>query len=262
MATVESTWNDALCGVCTVNTVLPEAWRTLVPGPGDKHGPLPPLMLGLTVVTGLVDAFSYLALGHVFVANMTGNVVFLAFALAGARGFSLLASLAALGAFALGALAGGRVSSIVSHHRGHLLIVVGTLQALLVSASVIIVGLVHNPSVGSARYILIVVLSLSMGAQNAAARKLAVPDLTTTVLTLTITGISADSRLAGGGGSKAGRRLMSALSMFIGALIGALLVLKVSRLSAILVALSVLCVIVVVTALLSRSDLEWTHPSP
>jgi uncharacterized membrane protein YoaK (UPF0700 family) len=34
-------------------------------------------LLGLTVVTGLVDAVSYLRLGRVFVANMTGNVVFL-----------------------------------------------------------------------------------------------------------------------------------------------------------------------------------------
>src|SRR3984957_14157950 len=45
-------------------------------------GPLPPLLLMMTFVTGLVDAFAYLVLGHVFVANMTGNVVFLGFALA------------------------------------------------------------------------------------------------------------------------------------------------------------------------------------
>jgi uncharacterized membrane protein YoaK (UPF0700 family) len=80
------------------------------------------------------------------------------------------------------------------------------------------------------------------------------------VLTLTITGISADSRLAGGGGSKAGRRLMSALAMFVGALIGALLVLKVSRVGAVLVALGVLCVIVATTAVLSRSEPAWVHP--
>jgi Protein of unknown function (DUF1275) len=47
----------------------------LVPGRTRSHGPLPPLLLSLTFVTGLVDAFSYLVLGHVFVANMTGNVV-------------------------------------------------------------------------------------------------------------------------------------------------------------------------------------------
>ena len=36
---------------------------------------------------GLVDALSYLALGHVFVANVTGNSVFLGFAFAHAQGF-------------------------------------------------------------------------------------------------------------------------------------------------------------------------------
>src|SRR5687768_2511195 len=67
----------------------------MVPAADDPHGPLPLLLLALTVVTGLVDAFSYLVLGHVFVANMTGNVVFLGFALAGAKGFSISASLLA-----------------------------------------------------------------------------------------------------------------------------------------------------------------------
>jgi hypothetical protein len=76
-----------------MKTVVTEAWRTIVPHADDKNGPLAPLLLCLTVVTGMVDAFSYLVLGHVFVANMTGNVVFLAFALAGAHGFSLAASL-------------------------------------------------------------------------------------------------------------------------------------------------------------------------
>jgi uncharacterized membrane protein YoaK (UPF0700 family) len=64
----------------------------------------------MTLVTGLVDAFSYLVLGHVFVANMTGNVVFLGFALVGAPGFSIAASLAAMAAFAVGALLGGRLA--------------------------------------------------------------------------------------------------------------------------------------------------------
>jgi hypothetical protein len=43
--------------------------------PDRSHDPLPVLLVCMTVVTGLVDAFSYLSLGHVFVANMTGNVV-------------------------------------------------------------------------------------------------------------------------------------------------------------------------------------------
>ncbi len=243
-----------------MNPVLTDAWRIIVPGADDKNGPLAPLLVALTVVTGTVDAFSYLVLGHVFVANMTGNVVFLAFALAGASGFSLLASLAALAAFSAGALVGGRLSARFGDHRGRLLVVVSAFEAFLVTISAVIVGLVHSPGAGGPRYVLIVVLSLSMGAQNAGARKLAVPDLTTTVLTLTITGISADSRLAGGGGSRIGRRLVSALSMFAGALIGAMLVLKVSRVAAVLVALAVLCTIVVITASLSRSTAAWVHP--
>jgi uncharacterized membrane protein YoaK (UPF0700 family) len=58
-------------------------------------------LLGLTVVTGIVDAVSILSLGRVFVANMTGNVVFIGFALARAPGFSLSASLSALVGFLL-----------------------------------------------------------------------------------------------------------------------------------------------------------------
>jgi len=57
-----------------------------------RDGPLPPLLISLTVVTGLVDAVSYLTLGQVFVANMTGNVVFLGFAVADAEDFSVPAS--------------------------------------------------------------------------------------------------------------------------------------------------------------------------
>lgn len=76
----------------TVRGLLTDVLRTLVPRAGDRDGPLPPLMLLLTVVTGLVDAVSCLALGHVFVANMTGNVVFLCFAPAGADELSAAGS--------------------------------------------------------------------------------------------------------------------------------------------------------------------------
>ncbi|MEU4217472.1 YoaK family protein [Actinoplanes sp. NPDC026623] len=75
-----------------------------------EHGPLPRLLIVLTVVRGLVDAFGYLALGHVFVANMTGNVVFFGFALAGVGGVPVVASLVAILAFAVGAGLGGRLA--------------------------------------------------------------------------------------------------------------------------------------------------------
>lgn len=88
----------------------------------DRHGPLPALLLALTVVTGLVDAVSILSLGRVFVANMTGNVVFIGFALAGAPGFSLAASLSALAGFVVGAGTAGRTVVRLRSHRGRLLL--------------------------------------------------------------------------------------------------------------------------------------------
>ena len=154
------------------------------------------MLVALTVVTGLVDSFSYLVLGHVFVANMTGNIVFLAFALAG--GFSIASSLIALGAFIIGTLSTGLIGVRVGPNRGHLLAVAATIQAIFLGVSTILSVLSRDPVTNGYEYDLIIALAISMGIQNATARKLGVPDLTTTVLTLTITGIGADSRLVGG----------------------------------------------------------------
>ena len=61
-----------------------------------------------------------------------------------------------------------------------------------------------------------------MGVQNATARHIAVPDLTTTVLTMTLTGIAADVRAAHFG--VVVRRLLAVATMLAGAVVGALLV--------------------------------------
>lgn len=186
-------------------SVLRDVALTFRPAPGDRHGPLVPMLLALTVLTGLVDAVSYLKLGHVFVANMTGNVVFLGFALAGAGGLSALASLLALGSFLLGALAGGWLCSRHEHH-GRLLRAAILTQALLITLALLLALLASKPLEETVRYSLIVVLALAMGVQNAAALRLAVPELTTTVLTRTLTGIASEASLVGGAGSKLGRR--------------------------------------------------------
>jgi uncharacterized membrane protein YoaK (UPF0700 family) len=182
------------------------------------HGPLPVFLVCLTVVTGLVDAFSYLSLGHVFVANMTGNVVFLGFGLAGVGEISIVASLLAVFAFALGATMGGRWAAGRAVHRGHLLA-----AATSVQAGVVLVASVVASTAGVAgsapRLTLIGLLALAMGGQNAVVRRLAVPDLTTTVLTLTVTGLVADTTP----GSVRGRRLISVLAMLAGALTGGVL---------------------------------------
>ena len=244
-----------------MNTFFTEVRQTLVPRGEVKHGPLPPLLVAMTLITGLVDAFSYLVLGHVFVANMTGNVVFLAFALAGASGFSILASLVALGSFVLGSFGGGLLGSRLGQHRGRLLSVAAALQTLLLGASVVLAALSGNPVSTGHSYGLIIVLGIAMGLQNATARKLAVPDLTTTVLTLTIVSIAADSRLVGGSGSRAGRRLISVAAMFVGALVGSLLIFHVSIVSPLVIALIVIAIIAVTTGVLSRTNPIWVRDS-
>jgi uncharacterized membrane protein YoaK (UPF0700 family) len=233
----------------------------VLPRRGSRHGLLTPLLLGLTVVTGLVDAFSYLLLGHVFVANMTGNVVFLGFAFAGATGFSIPASLVALGSFVFGALIGGRAGSVLGRHRGHLLAATTACEALLLGVSVVVAAASGKPVAGGYRYALIVVLGISMGIQNATARKLAVPDLTTTVLTLTITGVAADSTVAGGAGSAAGRRLVAVTAMLLGALAGAALALHVHIVAPLAVALTVTAVVAMVSWRAGAADPTWVHPS-
>jgi uncharacterized membrane protein YoaK (UPF0700 family) len=244
-----------------VRELVTDAARTLVPPRGDRHGPLPPLLLALTVVTGVVDAVSYLALGHVFVANMTGNVVFLGFALAGAEGLSALASVVAMTAFLAGALAGGRVAARCAAHRGKVLAIAVAAQTVLAAAAALAAALFDGDRVGSPlRYTLIVLLGLAMGLQNAVVRRLGVPDLTTTVLTLTLTGLAADSTPAGGPAPRPGRRILSVLAMFLGALAGALLLRHTGlapTLGLILLLLASTCVAVL---RLSSSDAAWTRP--
>lgn len=242
--------------------LLADAAHTLVPPKDDRHGPLPPLMLTLTVVTGLIDAVSYLALGRVFVANMTGNVVFLGFALAGAPGLSVTASLVSMASFLVGALTGGRFSTRFAAHRGRLLGATTAIQAVLVAATVVAVAVAGNEVTSPVRYTLIVLLGIAMGLQNAVARRLGVPDLTTTVLTLTLTGLAADSPPAGGAAPRPGRRVLSVLAMFLGALVGALLLRHAELLHILALALLLLTATSLATYRLSATTPGWTRPTP
>jgi uncharacterized membrane protein YoaK (UPF0700 family) len=213
----------------------------------------------LSIVTGLVDAVSYLALGHVFVANMTGNVVLLGFALAGAPGLSVPASLAALAAFLLGAVAGGRIGTRLDSHRGRHLRTATACAAPLLLVAFVVAAIAGQPVSSGARYALLVPMGLALGLQNATARRLAVPDLTTTVLTLTLTGIAADSQLAGGPGGRPARRVLSIAAIFLGALVGALFVVHVD----LFIPLALASALVASTALIahtrSSDDAEWTR---
>lgn len=219
-----------------------------------EHGPLPRLLIGLTVVTGLVDAFSYLTLGHVFVANMTGNVVFFGFALAGVGGISAVASLLAIVAFVAGAALGGRLAHEPRPHRGQLLAATCLAQAVLVLASAILVSVAGTGPL-AARLVLVVVLALTMGGQNAVVRRLAVPDLTTTVLTLTVTGLVADASPT----PVRVRRLVSVAAMLAGALVGGVLLRWVAGSAPLWLATVLLlaCAIAAYTAARSPRSAAW-----
>src|SRR5258707_3764994 len=185
---------------------------------------LPYALLGMTVVTGLVDAVSFLSLGRVFTANMTGNIVLLAFATGHVPGLSIARSLTALLAFLVGAMLGGRVVSRASaDSQIRFAAQAFSLEvAFLFAASFCSIGYRGDLLEHSFQpFALIALTALAMGTRNAAVRKLAVPDLTTTVLTLTITGIGADSSLANGNNPRVATRVASVAAMFLGAALGA-----------------------------------------
>jgi uncharacterized membrane protein YoaK (UPF0700 family) len=186
----------------------------------------------LTLVTGLVDAACYLGLGRVFTANMTGNVVLLAFGAAGTQGLPVLGPTVSLMVFLVGAAGGGRLATRLvgpantpvsaSTRQRWLSITLLIELGLVITAGVVTIGLPVDGGSGR-RYVVIALLAAALGLQNATVRRLAVPDLTTTVLTLTLTGLAADSWLAAGQSPRAGRRLATVGLMAAGALVGALL---------------------------------------
>lgn len=243
-------------------------WRTAA-GPG--WGPLPELLLALTLVTGLVDAVSILALGRVFVANMTGNVVFAGFAIVGAPGFSLPASLFALAGFLAGAALGGALASRLGSDRAaHLRAATAAELALALAALLIAItsggpaashGTLHMAAGGpfgvAATDALAALLAVAMGIQNSAARKLAVPDLTTTVLTMTLTGIGADPRAGQRGHVTLARRVLTVATMLAGGAAGAWLVLRVSAVAALAVATGLLLLTAAGAAWSARRPAGW-----
>ena len=189
----------------------------------DLRHPLARALLVLTFTTGLVDAVSYLGLGHVFTANMTGNIVFLGFGIAGGTGLPVLAPIISLAAFLGGAAAGGRLASrFDGQHTRHFAGALGIEMLLIGFAAIIAIVVDVHPDHLSGD-VLIALLAFAMGTRNATVRDLGVPDLTTTVLTMTLTGLAAESPLAGGTGRGSARRVAAVASMLFGALAGALL---------------------------------------
>jgi uncharacterized membrane protein YoaK (UPF0700 family) len=207
--------------------------------PSQGAAPLPWLLLLLSVTTGLVDAISVLGLGKVFTANMTGNVVFLGFAAAGVPGFTVLPYLVAMLAFLLGALVAGRTGKMYQGRPlRHWLLTAAVIEAaLLWIAAIVAIGFdIATQSPSASLFAIIALTGLAMGFRNATIRQLKVPDLTTTVLTLTLTGLAADSRWAGGTNPNWARRVGGVAAIFAGAVLGAAMVIHIGLVAPLIVA--------------------------
>lgn len=215
--------------------------------PGD---PIVPLLLLIAVTTGLVDAVSVLGLGLVFCANMTGNIVFLGFAVADTPGFNVAPHIAALGGFAIGAVVSGRIGKYYSPRarRTWLLVAACFEGALLWLAALLVIGydVTHQP-IGTRLLFTVGLVAVAMGFRNANIRQLKVIDLSATVLTMTLTGLVADSHFAGGANPNWHRRVLSVAAIFSGALVWALIV-KVTGLATPLAIVGLLVVLGTVLA--------------
>jgi uncharacterized membrane protein YoaK (UPF0700 family) len=178
----------------------------------------------LTFVTGLVDAGSWVAMGHVLTANMTGNIIFLGFAIGGVPGLSIRRSATVL-AFGLagGSLAGKLDSSLGKQPRNLWLAAAFGFETLLLFAAMTVAWCFQSrggqPD-STGLYGIIALTALGMGMRNGTVKRLAVPDLTTTVLTLTVAALALDFSFTPGNNPRWCRRLGSVLLMFSGAFIG------------------------------------------
>jgi len=185
-----------------------------------EHGFTAGLLL-LTASTGIIDAVSYLALDRVFTGNMTGNVLFIGFALVGVAGIPLLNNIVALLGFIVGSIVSGRIIG-----RGHPKGLPAASAATLAVAAVIIValGLALTLTRDLPEWALLIVtfvLASTMGAQVSAVKPIGNSDVTTIVVTNTVANLARDSRLGGGRGQAWLPRLLAIVAMGLGAALGA-----------------------------------------
>jgi uncharacterized membrane protein YoaK (UPF0700 family) len=179
------------------------------------------LMLLLTFTTGVNDAVGYLALDKVFTGNMTGNVVILGMALAGGADLPVVGPVLALAGFMAGAAAGGRVLKRAERGwSGRTTMLLGAVALLMLALAGVLFVAGDAPSHPVAVTVT-TVAALAMGVQAATARHIAVKDVTTVVVTSTITGLAADSRFGAEKAEGTGRRLAAVLLILAGATAGA-----------------------------------------
>jgi uncharacterized membrane protein YoaK (UPF0700 family) len=150
------------------------------------------MVLVLTWAASGVDAISYLGLGHVFTANMTGNAVLLGLAIGQGQGLAALRSIIALAGFVLGAALGAIIVEKGPHHGDWPLAVTHALlvEGIILGAFTVTWRL--GVRSGGTLYALIILSALAMGIQSATIRHLKVPGIATTYITGTLTSMVAE----------------------------------------------------------------------
>jgi uncharacterized membrane protein YoaK (UPF0700 family) len=226
----------------------------------ERDGPLAGLLIVLTVASGLIDGTTLLRLGHVFGAAMTGNLLFIGVALAGAPGFSVTTSLTALGAFVTGSFVAKLIIDHTSSDRGRLLRDAAAFQLAALAVSTIIVGAVGNTPGPGARYPLLALISAAMGVQMAAVRELGVREVTTTVLTTTLSTLIIDLHPSTWRAVSGQLRVLAILVEVLGAAVGALFVLNVATWTSLGLAAAVVATVVVLAHRGSRDEPAWSRP--
>jgi uncharacterized membrane protein YoaK (UPF0700 family) len=188
----------------------------------------------------MVDAVTYLALGHVFAANMTGNIIVLGFALAGAPDISVTASLVSLASFFIGAMLSGHLARALGHTRQRWIVTMFALETTFLALAALVTAmsvLPHNDE------LIVGILAIAMGMRSVTARRMGISDVSTIVVTLTLSNLAADALLPGATYQAAGVRLFSLGAILVGAAAGALVLLHLGP--AVVLTLATVLVLVV-----------------
>lgn len=179
------------------------------------------MMMALTFVTGALDAVGYLGMDRIFTGNMTGNIVILGMASVGGHGLPTVGPASALAAFMTGAAISGAVlrrSSKAWNVQVSILLAIGTV--ILIACAVVLLTSGAHPE--WLRVTIASAIALQMGSQALIARFLAVKDMTTVVVTSTLTSLAGES-LFGPGNRLMNRRFWAIAMLFAGAVSGAAL---------------------------------------
>lgn len=246
----------------TYDGILPATAPGYLPDDQTADG-IPTVLMVLTGLSGVIDAASYLGMGRLFLGKMTGNVETIGWSAAQVPGFVFATAGAALAVFLIGAVVAGRLCRRLQHHRRRWVAVALVVEAVLLLLALVTAVTIQTDFPDAGQFWLIEVLALAMGFRNGTTRKLAEPDMNTTLITGNLADLAADSALAGGHSPRQMRRLGVVVSMLVGAAIGGYLYAHDGLLAPLALAAAVSCALAAgyPLFLVARAAAEYLRPA-